>query len=93
MNRHFLAETLAQGVKRAALTPYSTWQELLVTKESLSQNFSTEDGEISAYEIIAVQDHQSFGDCSIELRVLASNGDQQLTAYLDSKPYGWDKTT
>jgi hypothetical protein len=80
MNR-MLAKALGSGVEAAALTPFEKWCELLVSKETLADSFEDEKGSVAAYELLAVQKLEDLGETVIEVRVLAADGDQQLTAY------------
>jgi len=93
MSLVLIARALGAGVEVAALTSYAKWAALLTSKESLSESFADENIEIAAFELLAIQELVDLGETMIEVRVLASDGRQQLTVYFYAKPSGADQVT
>lgn len=89
MNLNLLAKTLGRGVEVAALTPYSKWQELLLTRETLRDVVQVS-GEtlVATYELLAVQELDESREHVIEVRILASDGYHQMAAYFYARPLG-----
>lgn len=88
MSLNLIAKALGSGVERAALTPHVEWVGLLASKESISDSFSDENGAIAAFELLAVQELEDLGEMVIEVRVLASDGHRELTAYFYARQGG-----
>jgi hypothetical protein len=88
MSFALIAKALGSGVEAAALTTYAKWRELLVSKESLADTFEDKTGSIAAYELLPVQELDELGERIIEVRVQATDGHRQLTAYFYARPGG-----
>jgi hypothetical protein len=88
MSLALIAKALGCGIEAAAPTPYAKWRELLTSKETLADTLEDESGSIAAYELLAVQELDELGESVIEVRVLASDAHQQLTAYFYARPGG-----
>ena len=84
-----LAKALGRGVEVAALTPYSKWRELLSSRETISDVILDPNGTSFAnFELLAVQELDEPSGETIEVRILASDGYRQLTAYFYAIPAG-----
>jgi hypothetical protein len=81
MKTTLLARALGAGVTAAAMTSFSTWRELLQSRETLSESFEDDDGWIAVYECLAIQELDELGRTVIEVRVLAADINHELTAW------------
>jgi hypothetical protein len=81
MNIPLLARTLACGVEAAALISFEQAEQMLASKESLS-DVVNRDNDFATYEILAIQRLKEPAGPFVELRVLASDGMGQMSAYL-----------
>jgi len=83
-----LARTLAHGVEVSALLSYRDIEDLLSKRETISDTvFADEDrSDFATFEILAVQELDNAEGRSIEIRVLASDGTNEVTAYLYARP-------
>lgn len=88
MNTELIAQALGAGVRAAALLDISVVRSILVSRESISDSMLGPNGQAAAFEIIAVQEIQEPGGPAIELRILASDGRGEATAYLYVKASG-----
>jgi hypothetical protein len=94
MTPPLVAKALGAGMELAALTPYKRWQELLVSRESIGDTVvEPKDGSFATYELMAVQELNEGGAKSIEVRVLASDGRKQMSAYFYATPAGAEQAT
>jgi len=93
MSLSLIARALGAGVEVAALTSYAEWAALLARNESLSDSVGGEGDEFAVFELLAVQELEDLGETVIEVRVLATDGRQQLKVYFYAKPGGADKAT
>ncbi len=81
MNSMILAKTLGSGVARAAILSYGEALSMLEGNEVLSDTLTGDNEDFATYEILPVQElSDHYGEC-VELRVLASDGENQLIAY------------
>ncbi len=91
MTSLILAQALGRGVEVAALTPYAKFSELLRTRETIGDTvLDAVSGNSATYEVMAVQQFEESSGPSIEVRVLASDGFNQVSAYLYVLPGGAD---
>jgi hypothetical protein len=87
---YLLAKALGRGVEVAAQIPFPKWQELLKTRETLSEAIPAGDGSgVAVYELLPIQEMRGANGAEIEVRVLASDGRRQETVYyFNSKASG-----
>jgi len=88
MSLAVIAKALGVGVAIAALTPYQEWVDLLRSRESISDTVGGEANDFAVYELLAIQELDDFGEKVIEVRVLATDGQNQLKIYFYAKPGG-----
>ena len=94
MNSALLAKALGRGVEVAALTPFKKWKELLRTRETIGDLIVDVDGSsVATFELLAVQEFDEVAASEIEVRILASDGYRQETAYYYAKPNGAEAAT
>jgi len=94
MNSVLLAKALGRGVEVAALTPFAKWKELLRTRETIGDVLPDANGSsVATYELLAVQELEETSGTEIEIRILASDGYNQQTAYFYAKSSGAETAT
>lgn len=94
MTTPLLAGALGRGVEVAAQLSFARCEALLADHCSMTDTITTgTDGEFATYEILAVQLFDESTGRRIELRILASDGKRQLTAYFYASPLGSEIAT
>ena len=94
MSSALLAKALGRGVEVAALTPFAKWKELLKTCETIGDTVHDVHGSsVVTYELLAVQEFEETSGPEIEIRILASDGYSQETAYFYAKSIGAEAAT
>ena len=86
MNIKLLAKTLGRGVEVAAAVPYAEWRRLLASMDSISDVVKGRPDELATFDAMPVQELNSENEPEMEVRILASDGTNQLTAYFYARP-------
>jgi len=87
MTSTILARALGCGVEKAATLSFSELQMMLSSRESISDVLLDDKADdFATYEILAIQLLDNLDSKCIEVRILASDGVQELTAYYYGKP-------
>ncbi len=86
MNIQLLAKALGRGVEHAALLQFDQWQKLLASHESIRETVVSEQHkeEFAVFEALPIQELVDDEKSLIEVRVVASDGDNELVVYFYS---------
>jgi hypothetical protein len=87
VNINLLARALGRGVEAAAVVPYLEWRRRLESLDSISEVVKDSGGDqFATFDLMPIQELNSEGQPEIEVRILASDGTSQLTAYFYARP-------